>query len=58
MASTVNANGTTIDIGPAHALFDVRFAYGQYHAFDVTADGQRFLVNALVTPPGTPVIAH
>jgi len=58
MASTVNANGTTIDIGPAHALFDVRFAYGQYHTFDVTADGQRFLVNALVTPPGTPVIAH
>jgi hypothetical protein len=39
-------------------LFEIRFPYGQYHAFDVTADGQKFLVNALVTPPGTPVIAH
>jgi Tol biopolymer transport system component len=58
MASTVNVSGSTIDVGVPQPLFDVRFPWGQYHAFDVTADGQRFLVNTLVTPPGTPVIAH
>lgn len=58
MAVTVEAKGSDFGASAPHRLFEFRFPYGAYHAFDVTADGQKFLVNALVTPPGTAVIAH
>jgi Tol biopolymer transport system component len=58
MAVTVEARGSEFGASAPQRLFEIRFPYGQYHAFDVTADGQRFLINSLVTPPGTPVIAH
>jgi hypothetical protein len=32
----------------------MRFPYGAYHAFDVTKDGQRFLVNTSIGSSGTP----
>ena len=35
-------------------LFELQHPYGAYHAFDVTADGQRFLVNTLVVSPNQP----
>jgi Tol biopolymer transport system component len=35
-------------------LFELQHPYGAYHAFDVTADGQRFLVNTLVVNPTRP----
>jgi Tol biopolymer transport system component len=35
-------------------LFELQHPYGAYHAFDVTADGQRFLVNTLVVSPTRP----
>jgi Tol biopolymer transport system component len=35
-------------------LFELQHPYGAYHAFDVTADGQRFLVNTLVVSPSGP----
>ena len=34
-------------------LFAMRFPYGAYHAFDVSKDGQRFLVNAAIASSGT-----
>jgi dipeptidyl aminopeptidase/acylaminoacyl peptidase len=58
MAVAVEVKGSEFGAGAPQRLFDIRLPYGQYHAFDVTADGQKFLVNTLVTPPGTPVIAH
>jgi Tol biopolymer transport system component len=58
VAVSVTENAADLRIGPAQTLFEARYPYGQYHAFDVTADGQRFVVNTLVTPPGTPVVAH
>ena len=58
MAAAVNANGSSIEVRAAQPLFQARYPYPQYHAFDVAVDGQRFLVNTLVTPPGSPVIAH
>jgi dipeptidyl aminopeptidase/acylaminoacyl peptidase len=58
MAAAVNTNGSTIDVRAAQPLFEARFPYPAFHAFDVAADGQRFLVTTLVTPPGSPVIAH
>lgn len=35
-------------------LFELQHPYGAYHAFDVTTDGQRFLVNTLVVSPNQP----
>ena len=58
VAAPVDARGADFEVGALQPLFEIRLPYGQYHAFDVTADGQRFLVNSLVTLPGTSVIAH
>ncbi len=60
MAVDVGAGsgGAALAIGEPHALFELRFPYWHYHAFDAAADGQRFLVNVLVTLPGTVSAAH
>ena len=58
MAAAVTTKGATIEVRAAQPLFEARYPYGQYHAFDVSADGQRLLVTTVVTPPGSPVIAH
>jgi dipeptidyl aminopeptidase/acylaminoacyl peptidase len=58
MAVAVETKGADFGASAPQRLFEIRLPNGAYHAFDVTADGQKFLVNALVTPPGTPVIAH
>jgi Tol biopolymer transport system component len=57
-AVTIGAREAGLDIGAERALFEITYPYGQYHAFDVTADGQRFLVNALVTTSRVPVAAN
>ena len=45
-----DASGVTVkDYDP---LFQLQHPYGAYHAFDLTPDGQRFLVNTLVVSPG------
>jgi Tol biopolymer transport system component len=54
MAAAVNAAGDTFEVTGMAALFTLAFPYGAYHAFDVTPDGQRFLVNTLIVGPGTP----
>jgi serine/threonine protein kinase len=54
MAAEVNGQGTTLQVGAARVLFDARpgaltltpLTFG--YQYDVTADGQRFLVNTLV----------
>jgi WD40 repeat protein len=38
-------------------LFRMEYPYGTYHAFDVTADGQRFLVNTIVVNPSSSIEA-
>jgi Tol biopolymer transport system component len=58
VAAAVTVHGADFEVGAMEPLFAIRLPYGQYHAFDVTADGQRFLVNTLVTQPGSSVIAH
>jgi Tol biopolymer transport system component len=55
-AEVTAANGT-FTVGAVQPLFEIRLPYGNYHAFD-TADGQRFLVNTLVTLPGSSFNAH
>ena len=50
MAVDVEAEGDTLDVGIPHRLFQLASnpTFVQRNPFDVTADGQRFLVNALV----------
>jgi hypothetical protein len=46
MAAEVKANGSSFEVGAVHALFEIRPYFGLYTAnlFDVTPDGQRFIV--------------
>ncbi len=50
MAVDISTAGDAVDFGVPHALFQVPFRESpvQRNVFDVTADGQRFLVNTLV----------
>src|ERR1700704_4457189 len=52
MAAGVNGDGRAFGVSGVKPLFDVHFPYAPYHAFDVAADGQRFLVNSLLLGPG------
>ncbi len=56
MSVTVDGSGSGSDFTAAapQPLFGIKFAYGQYHAFDVTSDGQRFLINSAIVVPGGP----
>lgn len=54
MAVAVDGGGDTFDAAGPEPLFTVDHPYGAYHAFDVTADGQRFLVNTLAVGPRAP----
>jgi hypothetical protein len=62
MAVTVNGDSHTFEAAVPVALFDVpvgRFRSGPFNGmyhYDVTADGQRFLVNTLVEAPPPPPI--
>lgn len=57
MAATVSARGAEFEVSGVQPLFEIRLPWGQYHAFDVAADGQRFLVNTQVTQTGPATIA-
>ena len=46
-AAVVERNGT-LGVARVDPLFTMRFPYGAYHAFDVSADGSRFLVNTML----------
>ena len=54
MAATVNGQGSAFEVGTVRALFEVRprlqayLGYGAGSNYDVSPDGQRFLVNAAV----------
>ena len=59
MSAAVGRLGSDFATATPQPLFEMRYAYGQYHAFDVTSDGQRFLVNSAVVLPGGPSVkAH
>ena len=46
MAAEANGKGASFEVGAVKPLFDMRAAAGGYR-YDVSADGQRFLVNSL-----------
>jgi serine/threonine protein kinase len=47
MAVEVNSNGQTFVVGAVRPLFETRAVTGTTNAYDVTADGKRFLVNTV-----------
>ncbi|MGB7219052.1 MAG: hypothetical protein WBD07_09605 [Vicinamibacterales bacterium] len=55
VAAAVSGSGSTFEVSARQVLFETRFAYAQYHAYDLAADGQRILVNtAVLMPSGRP----
>jgi dipeptidyl aminopeptidase/acylaminoacyl peptidase len=51
MAVAVSRSRNEITVKDYEPLFQVSYPYAAYHAFDVTADGKRFLVNTLIGDP-------
>ena len=54
MAASITLGTDSVKVDRIEPLFDLRFPYGAYHAFDVTSDGQRFLVNTAIASGGAP----
>jgi len=54
MAAEVSADGNDFEVKDVKKLFDTPVPYPPYHAFDVSADGQRILINSLLLGPGAP----
>ena len=52
MSATVTLGDNMVTVDRIEPLFTLRFPYGAYHAFDVTKDGQRILVNTAITAGG------
>ena len=52
MSATVTLGENNVKVDRIEPLFTMRFPYGAYHAFDVTKDGQRILVNTSITARG------
>jgi serine/threonine protein kinase len=45
MAAAVNGKGSSFEVGDVKPLFETRAALGFRYPYDVSADGQRFLIN-------------
>jgi Tol biopolymer transport system component len=58
MAASVVSSRREFSVAEYHPLFQVNYPYGAYHAFDVSADGQRFLVNTVVVSPSSSIVAR
>jgi Tol biopolymer transport system component len=52
MSAAVTLENDSVTLERIEPLFPMRFPYGAYHAFDVTKDGQRFLVNTALADSG------
>jgi hypothetical protein len=52
MAAQIETAANGVTVTGYDPLFELQHPYGAYHAFDLTPDGQRFLVNTLVVNPG------
>jgi len=52
MSATVTLGENKVTVDRIEPLFTMRFPYGAYHAFDVSKDGQRILVNTAITAGG------
>jgi serine/threonine protein kinase/Tol biopolymer transport system component len=48
MAAAVNGKGGSFDVGTVKPLFETYLVAGSRYAYDVSADGQRFLINTIL----------
>lgn len=53
MAADVDGDGKDFEVKDVKKLFDTPVPYPPYHAFDVSADGQRILINSLLLGPSS-----
>ena len=51
MAADVNSDGADFEVTGVKKLFDTPVPYPPFHAFDLSADGQRILINSLLLGP-------
>ena len=58
IAASVTISGNEFTVNGYDPLFEIRHPYGAYHAFDVTEDAKRFLVNTLVVEPADGVLTR
>ena len=54
MSAAVTLADDSVRVERVEPLFTLRFPYGSYHAFDVTKDGRRILVNTAIQAAGAP----
>ena len=60
MAASVNGQGASVEVASVKALFQMKRAGGDY-SYDVSADGQRFLIISAadeVSAPGITVVVN
>jgi len=53
MSASIDIGDDEVSVRSYEPLFELSHPYGAYHAFDVSADGERFLVNTLVVNPAS-----
>ena len=53
MAAEVDGSGQDFEVKEVKKLFDTPVPYPPYHAFDLSADGQRILINSLLIGPSS-----
>jgi hypothetical protein len=53
----VNSDGEDFEVSGIKKPFDTPIPYPPFHAFDLSADGQRILINSLLLGPASGRIA-
>jgi Tol biopolymer transport system component len=57
VAALVDGDDEAFVVGARERLFETRYPYPPFHSFDVSANGQRFLVNTAVAAPTAPGVS-
>jgi len=58
MAADVDSEGAEFEVKDIRKLFDTPVPYPPYHAFDLSADGQKILINSQLLGPGSRLSAE
>lgn len=57
VSAPLRFEGKDLIVGALTPLFALKFPYASYHAFDVTPDGSRVLVNTVIVSPTAPKLS-
>ena len=55
-SAIVNTKSDEFELGPVGALFQVNYIAAVGNAYDVSPDGERFLVNTIVSDTSQPIV--